>query len=120
ERAITGAFDKVEERRIRGEGAEAQAALHSAQVLLNGDEIGDGPLAAKVRQWQADLYVVGQLEDLHLRQAVGTDPLHADQHFRETFKAYGLDVEAAPEEAVQRIQASAGKAPLVALPPPLG
>ena len=78
-----------------------------------GARMGEGPLAAEVGRWRADLNVVSSLEELRLRQAAKPDILHGDQSYRQAFGAYGLAVEAEPDEAVRLIQASAVRSQLV-------
>src|SRR5205823_1570817 len=115
EREIKNALTEVEARAQKEEWSSAHAALRSAETLLGTAELGAGPLAAEVSRWRANLKVVSRLEELRLRQVVGTYWLlfHADQSYRLAFGASGLAVEKEPDEAVRRIQESAVKAELV-------
>jgi tetratricopeptide (TPR) repeat protein/serine/threonine protein kinase len=118
EKEVNGALDDVATAYQRDNPAEAMAALKRAEALLAG---GGGSVAwqQRVGQWRRDLEMIGRLDDILLEQFEDKaepyqtgDAAHA---YQEAFQAYGLDPQALdPDEAAQRIRASAIKQRLVA------
>jgi tetratricopeptide (TPR) repeat protein/serine/threonine protein kinase len=93
---------------------EALAAVRQAELLLPPG--GRPQLRERVRRWRTDLEMVRRLEETSLRGGFEDDnPFKLSAEYRAAFRDYGLDLEAlSPEEAAERVRASAIKAELIA------
>jgi tetratricopeptide (TPR) repeat protein/tRNA A-37 threonylcarbamoyl transferase component Bud32 len=110
EQDVRAALREVEQWQEKGQRAEARAALERARGRLAGG--GQGELRRRLRQAEADLQMVAELEDIRLRQTEvkddGFDKKRADPAYAAAFRGYGLEVLAAdPGETARRIAASA-------------
>jgi tetratricopeptide (TPR) repeat protein len=117
EREIIRALDDVEDAYRRDRLPEALERLKRAEGFLAGG--GGEELGRRVRQWRIDLDLAARLEEIPLERAAAKDgrfdTAEVDRAYREAFRQYGVDTEALdPEEAAQRIRASAVKDRLVA------
>ncbi len=101
-------------------GRWLEARLGAARVESRLVEDDPEELLQHLEQVWADLAMVVRLEEIRLEQAATIregqfDAAAPDPAYREAFGHYGLDVEALePDDAAQRIQASAIQAQLVA------
>jgi tetratricopeptide (TPR) repeat protein len=113
--ALKDSEDWQEQRRL----PEALSAARRANGLLAGADV-DEALGRQVRARLADLELLDKLQNVRLEMAEtvedGRPDLEGtDRLFGETFRDAGLDVEALPEEAGERIGRSTVKVELAAV-----
>jgi serine/threonine-protein kinase len=117
EQRVAQALDETEDFYKRDKLPEAVAAVKRAEGLLASGG-GSEELQQRVDRWRADLKMVARLEAIRLERVAfkdeGFDTAGTDLAYRSAFQEYGLDVEALdPDEAAERIRASAIKDTLV-------
>jgi serine/threonine-protein kinase len=118
-RAVELALRQAEQLRMSEHYAEALSTLQKAEALLPG--VGDGALAAKVRQDRADVAVLVRLDEIRLK-ATAVDPQAGRFNLRRTvplykqaFRDYGIDVTALSEgEAADQVRNRSIRAQLLA------
>jgi tetratricopeptide (TPR) repeat protein/serine/threonine protein kinase len=111
------ALREAETFQEQGKWAEALAAAHHAEALVNAGPAGE-ELRDRVRRRRADLEMVAQVEEIRMLSSPTNDPRDAardltydvalrDRQFETAFREYGIDVTAlAPADAGARIRAT--------------
>jgi serine/threonine protein kinase/tetratricopeptide (TPR) repeat protein len=129
-------IERQEEKRREGVAQQASRALAEAQDLCRADRLpeakaavqraeelladGGDELRGRLDQVRHDVEMAGRVEETRLQRAAVKDGnffdnAGADRAYGEAFRDYGLDVAAlAPDQAAERIRASAIREQLVA------
>jgi serine/threonine protein kinase/Flp pilus assembly protein TadD len=108
EQTILQALDEIEFHYRGGQNAEAMATVRHAESVQADGEISE-ELKERVARWRADLELVARLEKIRLERATLSedgkwDWSAADRAYQQTFRQYGLDMEAGNlEDLIQRM-----------------